>query len=181
MERPGRGERNVYSHPGSFAPNALQCNHEFILAFLNKIEISQPPPPPILPALRSRLTHPSAPLRLLTDVPRRCIQAAVPRLLAWHRWAAAAAAPAWPSYKAALPAKSGPAHSGAGELEWVRPYCAAPASPLEPYPRALCAAPPPRGAPLPSASPPHPTPPRAVKPVKSTKLTRSDGRGQNSI
>lgn len=91
----------------------------------------------------------------------------------WHRWAFDS--PTWPSYKAGLPAKSGRTHSGTGELEWVWPYCAAPASPFKPYPSASPAILPPHRALLLSPFP------HAVKPIKSTKLSRSDGRVQNSI
>lgn len=96
---------------------------------------SPPPPPPCLftsPSLH--LTHPPVYLQSRsrpTDEISLTFHADIFRLLfcrsGWHRWASIS--PTWPSYKAALPAKSGPAHPGTGELEWVWPYCAAPASP----------------------------------------------------
>lgn len=85
----------------------------------------------------------------------RCVRA----IVAAPRWAPAS--PTWPGYKAAPPAKPGPAHAGPGELEWVGPYCAAPAAPLHPYPCALRAAPAAATAPRfsPRGAEPRPPPP----------------------
>lgn len=97
--------------------------------------LSAPPPRPVSSplCLSTWLIHPSicghAPIPT-DDIPLT-FYADIFRLLfcrsGWHRWASVS--PTWPSYKAALPAKSGPAHPGTGDLEWVWPYCAAPASP----------------------------------------------------
>ncbi|CAB1418336.1 unnamed protein product [Pleuronectes platessa] len=120
------------------------------------------------------LTHPPVYLqsrsRLSDEIPLT-FRADIFRLLfcrsAWPRWTPflrvpppprlssvpPPVTPAWPSYEAALAAKSGPAHPGTEELEW-------------------------RAPPSLTKPPPHL---HALKPAKSTELSRSDGRGQNSI
>ncbi|KAK5617255.1 hypothetical protein CRENBAI_009450 [Crenichthys baileyi] len=75
-----------------------------------------------------------------------------------------------PGYKAALPAKLNPRLSPEqGSWNWFDRIVVHLLHPLSRYPCLAC-----RSA---SAEPP----PCAVKPVKSTELSRSDGRSQNSI
>lgn len=100
---------------------------------LDLMTLSDPLPPPLVsppPRLTNPTVHPRSRCRP-SDEPSPTLRADIFRLLfcrcGWHRWASVS--PTWPSYNAALPAKSGPVHPGTGELEWVWPYCAAPASP----------------------------------------------------
>lgn len=108
------------------------------------LEVDSPADPPscLLTSPSLHLTHPPIYLQSRsppTDEISLTFHADIFRLLfcrsGWHRWAAIP--PTWPRYKAALPAKSGPAHAGTGELEWVWPYCAAPASPSQHIPLLL--------------------------------------------
>lgn len=103
-------------------------NHTLHLEVLPDPSATRTPAPPIPSCLFTspslHLTHPAVYLQSRSrpaDEFSLTFHADIFRLLfrrsGWHRWASIP--PTWPSYKAVLAAKSGPAHTGTGELEWV--------------------------------------------------------------
>lgn len=145
---------------------------------LDLMTLSDPLPPPLVsppPRLTNPTVHPRSRCRP-SDEPSPTLRADIFRLLfcrcGWHRWASVS--PTWPSYNAALPAKSAPFIREQGNwngfdrivLHLLRPRTISPCF--------AC-----HSATAENAS--SLASPRNVKPVKSTELSRSDGRGQNSI